>query len=229
MSLIINRLLDLFDLQIKRFNTGFWDIDQGFIKIYKEINEKTLVKIDRCYMLYQFAKHAATLPTGDVAQVGIYKGGTAKMIAECFLNSKKLVYLFDTFEGLPKKSREDNNKKDVNREEKQQFTDIDFKEIKEYFSCCDNVELRKGFFPDTARGLENKQFSFVYLDADIYQSIKDGLDFFYPRMVHGGIIIFDDYQTTDWPGVEKAVHEFCMKNNIFPIKTTQWQGLIIRT
>lgn len=242
---LINKVLSAFGLYITVPNSGFWDRDPAFLALYGKIRSRSLVKIDRCFMLYQFAEHASVLSAGDVAQVGVYKGGTAKMIATCFSKTDKKVFLFDTFEGLPTLSEKDRREsKDANniggtdgirddetvsgeQESKKQFGDVYFEEVKKYLADCPNVEIKKGYFPETARGLEGNEFCFVYLDADLYQSTKDGLEFFYPRMVPGGIIMFDDYQTGNWPGVERAVREFQTKYHIRPITTTWWQGAII--
>ncbi len=229
---LVNRALGLFKLEIRVSNKGFWDLDPVFLDLYEKIRDRSLVKIDRCFMLYQFAKHAALLPHGDVAQVGVYKGGTAKMIAYCFSKTSKKFFLFDTFEGLPALSEKDKRETDVTRKVSvegtvKQFGDVHLEDVREYFADCQNVEFKKGLFPETARGLEGRKFCFVYLDADLYQSTKDGLEFFYPKMVPGGVIMLDDYRTSNWPGVEKAVREFQEENHISPITTTWWQGLII--
>lgn len=226
---LINKTLGVFSLQISVPNTGFWDLDPAFLDLYNKIRNRSLVKIDRCFMLYQFAKHASLMAHGDVAQVGVYKGGTAKMIATCFSKKPKKVFLFDTFEGLPDLSEKDQREVGRVQGTEKQFVDTSLNDIKTYFADCPNVEIRKGYFPQTAHGLEDKQFCFVYLDADLYQSTKDGLNFFYPRMVAGGIIMLDDYKTKNWPGVERAVREFQEKHSISPVTTTWWQGLIICT
>jgi O-methyltransferase len=67
--------------------------------------------------------------------------------------------------------------------------------------------VREGIFPETATGLEDETFAFVHLDADLYQSTLDGLNFFYPRLSPGGCIIVHDYNH-NWEGVTKAVDEF---------------------
>lgn len=224
---ILNRGLSYFGLQMKRTNAGLWDSDAAFMQIYKNLQKNTLVRIDRCYSLYQLALMEALSQNGDVAQVGVYRGGTARMIAECFAHTQKKFYLFDTFEGLPSASEEDGVSGSKNNEVKQ-FTNVDFNEVKNLFSGVSNVAFRKGYFPDTAQGLEGHSFCFVYLDADLYTSIRDGLAFFYPRMIRGGVIVIDDYGTDNWPGVEKAVHEFCVENNVACIKNVWWQGLIIK-
>jgi O-methyltransferase len=51
------------------------------------------------------------------------------------------------------------------------------------------------------------QFALVNLDADLYLPTKAGLEFFYPLLSPGGVIIVHDY-THKWPGIKKAVDEF---------------------
>jgi hypothetical protein len=46
------------------------------------------------------------------------------------------------------------------------------------------------------------------LDVDQYKSYKDGFEFVYPRIVPGGIIIFDDYSCPATPGATIAINEF---------------------
>ncbi len=162
---LLNRTLSLFGLHIRRISSGFWDYDATYIALYESIKDRTLVKIDRSYMIYQFAKSAAMSLRGDVAQVGVYKGGTAKIIASCFKDTKSTIYLFDTFEGLPSASKHDGAKGTENNDTKK-FTDVHMDDITQLFSPFPNIEIRQGLFPRTATGLESKQFSFVYLDAD---------------------------------------------------------------
>ena len=54
------------------------------------------------YTLYSSLKAVKDL-AGDIAEIGVYKGGTAKLI--CELKGNKNLYLFDTFEGLPDTKR----------------------------------------------------------------------------------------------------------------------------
>ena len=76
--------------------------------------------------------------------------------------------------------------------------------------------VRKGFFPDTAKGLED-QFVFVSLDADLYDPILEGLNYFYPRLQNGGYIFIHDYNNDLYKGARKAVDEFCDSNGLSAI------------
>lgn len=198
-----------------------WFEREEFDKRYNKIKEHTLVDKERCYMLYEFLRYAIALD-GEVAEVGVYKGGTGKLIAITAVLRKKTVHLFDTFSGLPKT----NSNKDTYWQEGK-FSDVSFDAVKQYFSELNNVMFYKGLFPDTADSIKDKYFCFVHIDVDIYQSALDCLEFFYKRLIKGAIMIFDDYGFAGSEGLKKAVDEFSLENDISPIYLPTGQGLII--
>src|SRR5207244_2449439 len=71
----------------------------------------------------------------------------------------------------------------------------------------------KGFFPASAKDV-NQEFVFVSIDADLYQPIYSGLQFFYPKLVKGGYIFVHDFNNDDYKGARKAVLQFCKENDI---------------
>ena len=67
------------------------------------------------------------------------------------------------------------------------------------------------------------------MDADIYSSTLDGLEYFYPRMSKGGVILFDDYNFPHAPGVAKAVQEFTNnKGERIIVSPLDYQAFIIK-
>jgi hypothetical protein len=71
------------------------------------------------------------------------------------------------------------------------------------------VHYCPGYFPTTTSHIPaNLEFALVHLDADLYQPILSGLEYFYPRLSVGGFMIIHDYLSNAWPGVKKAVDEF---------------------
>ena len=50
------------------------------------------------------------------------------------------------------------------------------------------------------------------LDGDIYESTWQSLEFLYPYLNVGGVIIVDDF--SDWEGAFRAVHDFRKKHDI---------------
>jgi O-methyltransferase len=77
--------------------------------------------------------------------------------------------------------------------------------------------------------LENESFAFVNIDADLYNPIKEGCAFFYPRLVPGGILIIHDYNHK-WEGAMKAVNEFSktIPENIIEIADMHGSVMIIK-
>lgn len=55
---------------------------------------------------------------------------------------------------------------------------------------------------------EGTAFAMVHLDCDLYLPTKAALEFFYPKMVRGGLLILHDYDSGCWPGVTLAADEF---------------------
>ena len=199
-----------------------WFEREEFKKIYASIKDNTVVDEERCYLLFQLARYVTSL-NGELAEVGVYKGGTARLIACASILKNKTLHLFDTFSGLPKV----NSEKDTHWQGGE-FSDTSFDEVKKYLSDIKNVKIYKGFFPKTADPIQDKIFCFVHIDVDIYQSALDCYEFFYKRLIDGGIMIFDDYGFIGCEGLKGAVDEFSFANDIYPIYLPTGQGMIIK-
>lgn len=154
---------------------------------------------------------------GDLAELGVAFGASAKLIADHAHG--RMLHLFDTFEGLPEPTEKDNPKFFAG-----DFRS-DFEEITRYLSD-QNVRFHKGLFPETSGPVEDKVFSFVHLDVDLYESTRSGLEFFYPRMSPGGILISHDYVTAD--GVNQAFAEFFADKPEPVIELTGYQCMVVK-
>jgi hypothetical protein len=152
---------------------------------------------NEAYQIYMSVKRTRKI-AGDLAEVGVYKGGSAKLICEA--NAEKPLHLFDTFEGIPKVDEIDES-----LFYRGQFSSS-LEEVKNCLKEYKNTHFYPGLFPDTAKPVKDKKFSFIHLDVDTYQSTLSCLQFFYPRMNRGGIILSHDYIHA--AGVRKAFDEF---------------------
>ncbi len=106
-----------------------------------------------------------------------------------------------------------------------------YNEIKGFFSITskeivllsfkEKAVVRKEFFSETVKGLENMKYFFVNLDFDLYHPILEGIRYFMSRLVSGGVVLIHDYFNPRYLGVEKAVEDYEKENNIilhkFPI------------
>jgi len=148
------------------------------------------------FLVYSLARTQRHL-AGDMAELGVYKGGSAKLICEA--KGRVPLHLFDTFDGLPEPGEKDD------RFFKRGMVTGRLEAVQNYLRSYENVFFYPGLFPGTRGPVQDKTFSFVHLDVDLYQGTLSGLEFFYPRLSAGGIIVSHDYQ---YPGVKRAFAEF---------------------
>ncbi len=114
-------------------------------------------------------------------------------------------HLFDTFEGFQKEDLKIETGKAATYTS-HNFADTSIERVKQKLKS-EKFIFHKGHFPETTKDLKEERFALVSLDADLYNPTKAGLEFFFPRLSPGGVIIVHDYNP-DWPGVMSAVDEF---------------------
>jgi len=140
---------------------------------------------------------------GDFAELGVFKGFTAGIIATMARRTGSTAYLLDTFAGF-----NDADRTGVDATVPAGFHETSVEAVRNLIGD-QNVKFVPGYFPATASQLPpDAAFSLVHLDCDLYAPMAAGLAYFYPRLVPGGFLIVHDYSSLHWPGAEKAVDEF---------------------
>lgn len=147
---------------------------------------------------------------GNVAELGVYQGDFAKRLNQLFTDRK--LYLFDTFEGFSEKDVVIEKQKNYSSGG-QDFSNTSVELVRNKMMFPDNCIFRKGYFPQSATGLEDK-FCFVSLDTDLYEPIYQGLNYFYPRLEKGGYIFIHDFNNEHYKGARQAVMQFCREQGI---------------
>lgn len=151
---------------------------------------------------------------GDIIECGCYKGGATVKIAKIVkdLKSEKKIFALDTFEGHPYLDSKD-GKTGFNWTPG--YTSNNFEKVSQLMrekKVSDIVKLYKGRFIETFGKLPENRYCFALIDADIYLSTKQCLEYLLPRMNNGGTIVFDDYGLA-W-GVKKAAREMIKKKSL---------------
>ena len=149
---------------------------------------------------------------GGVAELGVYRGDFAKIINEIFPDRK--LFLFDTFEGFPKEDLDYEKEHNLLINEIGNLANTSVEYVLNKMPYRDSCVIRKGYFPDTAAGLEDERYAFVNIDVDLYKPIIAGLEYFWPRMVENGYIFVHDYFSFSYAGPRQAVEEFSAKYHI---------------
>ena len=155
----------------------------------------------------------------DIIEFGVASAGLTIILAHFLkkIGSKRKIIGCDTFEGFPY-----DDKYEFNRHRKCECCGIKFDQILEKikkYDVNDKIVLVKGMFEETLyQKLSDKKYSLVFIDCDLYDSTKISLDYSLPRLVKGGIIAFDEYESeekeTPAYGETIAANEFCETNKL---------------
>ena len=160
---------------------------------------------------------------GDFAELGVYKGESAKIIH--LMDPSRKFHLYDTFEGFREEDLQDETGEAATYTTRN-FADTSLEAVQRYLGENERFVYHVGRFAEFAVG--SSQFAgaeslsadrelrttdcrlaFVNLDVDLYQPTRAGLEYFYPLLSPGGVIIVHDYNFK-WPGIKKAVDEFAV-------------------
>lgn len=164
-------------------------------------------------LIYQFVRNCRKIPTassweehlemasqilkippsikGDVIECGCFKGGSsANLSLVCSLVNRKIV-ICDSFEGLPDPDESDKchyseHSSRYDKYKKCQYKGV-LEEVKENitkYGSVDVCEFIPGYFENSLPNL-TKNFVFVFLDVDLYNSLKTCLINIWPRLQKG--------------------------------------------
>jgi len=180
---------------------------------------------DRLYTLWQAVTAAPDAPA--VAEVGSYKGGSSKFIAETLrtLGRAPRFYVCDTFAGHARVDREIDGVSDDGG-----FKDTSAESVAAYLAEYPNVQIVVGdIFESSARLAGETSFGFVHIDVDVYPPTAFCLDFFSTRLAPGAWMVVDDYGVVTCPGAQKAVDDFVRDNPTFSrVHLLTGQALVFR-
>lgn len=169
---------------------------------------------------------------GDIVECGFGYGKSFQIL--CLLaqreNRRRKIWGFDSFEGFPEPTKEDESPrqpkkgqwKSISLSQAYKVLEIIFRLVPGF--VADYIKITKGFFNDTLPSAEVKKIAFLHLDVDLYESYKTCLEYLFPKVAAGGIVVLDEYGVADsWPGAKKAVDEY-FKNSKYIINKDEESG-----
>lgn len=145
---------------------------------------------------------------GDVVEFGCYVGTTSVFLAEQLKGTDRKLYLYDSFEGLPDKTSEDDSPAGL------QFKTGELLATKK--QLIKNLKqanvpmpvIKKGWFSELTKADVPQKIAFAFLDGDYYHSVRDPLILIWNQLAPHATIIVDDYANEALPGAAKAVDEW---------------------
>lgn len=159
------------------------------------MSPESLIRADA---LNELAHTARSCPPGDLVEVGVYKGGSAFILAGVAREQKRPLFLFDTFKGIPvRDDRFDSHKIG-------DFSDTTADAVR---AAIPEAIVVEGIFPWTLPSVRQRigKIAFAHIDVDQYDSTHACCTQLAPLMAKGGVMVFDDYDVLD--GAKLAVNE----------------------
>jgi len=187
----------------------------------------TMVTNKNLLILYSLVRRVNDMNLiGDIVECGVWNGGSAAVmgVAHAAHNEngiKRSIWLFDSFEGLPQATEKDGLAERQNYFKGWNKGDI--RKVEQVFAKLrvplKEVKIISGWFHETLRRATVKQIAILHVDADWYESVKLALGTFYDKVVPGGFVILNDYNT--WEGCNHALNDFLTERHLSNIAITE--------
>jgi hypothetical protein len=143
---------------------------------------------------------------GEMAELGVYKGNSAAVLAHYARLHERTLYLFDTFEGF-----DSHDFVGIDQSRVVEFADTSLSYVRDFVGEK-NIRFVSGRFPySLSPDIHKARFCIAHIDCDLYEPAKAALEFFYPHLSPGGLIILHDYANPYWDGIKRAVDEYCLE------------------
>lgn len=205
-----------------------WASNDASHSLYKKACEVTKTEpfLPHWMRSYQLQALVAIAPKeGQIAECGVYKGTTAYQIRAI---TGKIVHLFDSFEGISPRTKADAQYPEQVGTGKGSLA-CSLEQVQENLGIG-GFKYYPGWIPQAGQfeKIKDLKFSFVHIDLDVEEPTRASFDFFYPRLVTGGIIVCDDYGFNQWPGAKKAIDEMTLKYDFRIISLATGQCMVIK-
>jgi O-methyltransferase len=246
----IKLLAGLLGFEIRRLNAGvrypknmMYEADGRYHALRAEGLAKTgspdgkTKSIEKQYNTIQFLRLVQSMD-GSIAECGTFKGLGSFMFCHTLRDADPAYdgrdfHIFDSFEGLSEPTA-----KDHIQDARVGSTGAAYMgagsfhggldEVRRALSEFPAIEFHKGWIPESFKDLPERTYRFVHIDVDLYEPTRDSLEYFYPRLCEGGVIVCDDYAHLQWPGARKALDEYCKPKGVPVLCLTTGQGVIIK-
>jgi hypothetical protein len=190
-----------------------WQVDERFLELVHEWGDVPGGTPDCCNLLYSCGRYVAKRRLGGAtAECGVRFGkGSFFFLAGARDADPTWMaphLLFDSFAGLPEPTEADEGTTRRDAWKAGQLAvpeEVVRRQLKRFDQQC---VFRPGWIPQSFEGLGDQRFGFVHVDLDLHDSTRDAFQYFYPRMLRGGLMLCDDYGFSSCPGVTRAVDDF---------------------
>ncbi len=194
-------------------------------------------QLSRLLHHYELFRMVREVP-GSIAECGVFRGETlllwAKMLEIfCMGDRSRVVYGFDHFQGLrdlctadgPENAAMHRGAYDGGDDFEQLQTLIELFDADRFAPGKPRIELVDGdareTLPRWAEENPGVRLSVLHLDFDLYEPTMAALETLYPRVVPGGLVIFDEFGFENFPGETQAAEDY-FGDQMPPLRKLDW-------
>lgn len=198
------------------------DLPEAFYALADRVRPFTMTSIERLYALHEAVRYvvSADIP-GDIVECGVWRGGSSMMAAIALreLGARRLMWLYDTFDGMPPPGEHDVRYTGENAHSLLESAERAPGAWNEWaWATLDDVRANMastgygtvkyvvGPVEETIPSNAPEQIALLRLDTDWYESTRHEMQHLYPRLSDGGVLIIDDYG--HWQGARRAIDEY---------------------
>jgi hypothetical protein len=156
---------------------------------------------------------------GDVVECGVGKGRSLLLWAHALYRERRDrdLWAFDSFEGFPEPTPEDDSPR---RSRKGEWAVCTLPEIQDRLLASGlpaewlraRVTIVRGYFDESLHKHTGESIALLYIDADLYSSYISVFEQLADKVASGGVIAFDEYMGTwehyPFPGAKQAIDEY---------------------
>jgi O-methyltransferase len=219
---------------------------ESFVDVYERCLARTGTPVTPFNIFHRFQSRRdllqyffATLNlAGARAECGTYRGATALLLAYAWRSRQpeykgEDLYLIDSFAGTSASGAHDLipvRGADGSARREAFFpvakADISPELVRGFFGEFPGITLCTGWIPQVFSTLPERHWAFVHLDVTLYDPTLAALEYFYPRLNAGGVIICDG--SIFCPGAKKAWDEFCARHQLSFVVLGNRESILIK-
>src|SRR5262245_47238259 len=172
------------------------------------------------------ATHATRLP-GDFVECGVNTGIHSLAVCEYidFNATGKTFWLFDTFSGIPEEQMNEHEKAIDRRAYNEWWYRDCWERAKTNFAPFPKARLIQGVVPHTLADAPIDKVRYLSLDMNIAAPERAAIEFFWPKLVPGAIVILDDYAWMTHEEQKRAMDEFALIQGVSVLTLPTGQGI----
>lgn len=181
----------------------------------------------RTYIVCWFADMVKDLE-GDFVECGVNTGAYSRAVIDYinFQNLNKKFYLLDTYEGLVSSMITDAEKKAGIEEYLSHYKNV-YEQVVKTFAPF-NAKIIKGIIPDTLQYCDPQKICYLSIDMNCVEPEIAAANYFWDKLVVGGVMILDDYGFSLHIEQKKAFDVFAKAHNQAILSLPTGQGIIIK-